>query len=213
MKQEKEAKKEMHKMQDLVEQKKQYIESGKILHYNPIIKQNVAFLGFHRNYLSAFKNNKLELKTDKIGENEIFTTIPITKGIEDQTDNRCKVAIQPYGTNLYLCCAKDGSLMFQEYCRSYEQWIVEKEENTGMFSFKSCHNTYLCAEKNGIPNGKKKKKKDWEKWRIIVVQVQETKDKENEGKTTKGQPMHNENGNYYDNSQKQKMAENNGSYY
>eukprot|EP00486_Rosalina_sp_Unknown_P001932 CAMPEP_0201575546 /NCGR_PEP_ID=MMETSP0190_2-20130828/20817_1 /ASSEMBLY_ACC=CAM_ASM_000263 /TAXON_ID=37353 /ORGANISM="Rosalina sp." /LENGTH=158 /DNA_ID=CAMNT_0048005317 /DNA_START=337 /DNA_END=813 /DNA_ORIENTATION=- len=112
----------------------------------------------------------MELKKDKIGATEFWESVPITKGIEDQSDYRCKVALKPYGSELYLCCHKNGSLALQPHCKSYEQWIVEKEENTGMFSFKSAHNTYLCAESNGKPIGNRKQKKDWEKWRIIVVQ-------------------------------------------
>ena len=209
LKKEKEAKRELHKHKDLVEQKKQYEEYGDILHYNPLVQQNIAFLGFHNKYMSGHKNGKFELKADKIGESEIFTTIPITKGIEDQSDYRCKVAIMPYGTDLYLCCTnKDHKLKLQPHCRNWEYWIVEKDEKTGMFSFKSFHNTYLCAQSNGKPSANKKKKGDWEKWRIIIVQQpkqQQVKMVENTGSyyQSEQQPK----------QQQVKMVENTGSYY
>ena len=121
--------------------------------------------------MSAYSKNKtMELTKNKIGATEIWESIPITKGIEDQTDYRCKVALKVHGAELYLCCYKNGKLGLAEQIKAYEMWVVEKEESTGMFSFKSHHNTYLCADSNGKPIGDRKKKKDWEKWRIIVVQ-------------------------------------------
>lgn len=200
----------MHKHQDLVEQKKQYIEHGKILYYNPVIEQNIALLGFHRNYMSAYTKNKtLELKKDKIGSSEIWISEPITKDLK--TDSRCKVALKPKSNpSLYLCCEKNGSLSLKPHCLSYETWIVEKEESTGMFSFKSFHNTYLCSD-NGKPTGDRKHKKDWEKWRIVVVQA---KEKQQQQQKIQQQPMVVNDGSYYGGQiQQQPMAQNNGSYY
>ena len=206
LKQEKKAYREMHKHQDLIEQKKQYIEHGKILYYNPVIQQNIALLGFHRNYMSAYTKNKtLEIKKDKVGISEIWISEPITKDLN--TDSRCKVALKPKSNpNLYLCCEKNGSLTLKPHCKTWETWIVEKEESTGMFSFKSYHNTYLCADSSGKPKGDRKHKKDWEKWRIVVVQQKENQQQQQQ------QAMVTNDGSYYG-KQSSAMVVNDGSYY
>eukprot|EP01084_Bolivina_argentea_P284101 486778_1 len=203
LKQEKKAKREMHKHKDLIEQKKQYIEHGNIQKYNPLTEINISLLGFHNKYISGYKNGKLELKKSNIGENEIFTSIPILKDIETQKDYRMKVCFKLNNTNLYLSCEKNGSLSLKKWCRNWETFCVEKEEKSGMFSFKSYHNTYLCAEKNKAV-GNRKRKGDWEKWRCIVVQKNDTA--KDEKHVTKGKDEN------YSNPP-QPMVENDGSYY
>ena len=193
LKQEKKAHRELHKHKDLFEQKKQYMEHGNILHYNPMIEANIALLGFHSKFLSAYKNGKIEVKADEIGTNEILTAVPITKGMDN--DNRCKVFLKLNGCDLYLSAAKNGKLEIKEWARNYEKWVVEKDEKTGMFAFKSYHGKYLCAEKGGIPKADRKNKKDWEKWRVVVVQNANSKE------TTTND------------LQKEEMVQNEGSYY
>eukprot|EP00484_Ammonia_sp_Unknown_P019942 CAMPEP_0197028440 /NCGR_PEP_ID=MMETSP1384-20130603/8126_1 /TAXON_ID=29189 /ORGANISM="Ammonia sp." /LENGTH=234 /DNA_ID=CAMNT_0042457445 /DNA_START=76 /DNA_END=780 /DNA_ORIENTATION=- len=202
LKHEKEAKRELHKHKDLVEQKKQYDEHGQILYYNPVLTQNIALLGFHNQYLSAFKNSSLEVKAEKVGGNEVFTTVPLLQGVDNQKDARCKVAIKPVGTELYLRCDKHGNLNLEQHCKEWEEWLVEKDEKSGMFSFKSAYwNTYLSAQSNGKPVADRKKVGDWEKWRVIMVQLKH--DKQQEPVSQSNQPK----------KQQTKMAENDGSYY
>merc|ERR1712154_46786 len=70
---------------------------------------------------------------------------------------------------LYLSSEKNGKLMLRKEPKSYEKWLVEKNEKTGMFSFKSFHGKYLSAGR-GKPVADRKHKKDWENWRVVVVQ-------------------------------------------
>ena len=197
LKQEKKAKAEIQKHYDLVEQKKQVIEYGNVIHYSPLVQQNIAFLGFHSKYMSAFKNGSFEIKRDRIGGNEVFVSIPIIAGVENQSDYRMKVCFRLKGTELYLSCRPKGVLTLQPhvkgqyiswniyfsnisspmnisendkcpYLKGWEMWIVEKDEKHGTFAFKSKHNTYLCAERKKVV-ANRKKKKQWEHWRIIVV--------------------------------------------
>ena len=173
MKQEKKAKAEINRDHELLEQKKQVIEYGNVLKYDPMIQCNVALLGFHSKFISASKSGhygSIELKRDQIGANEVFVSIP--KGTEDQTDSRMKVWFQLKGTTQYLSCGKSGALFLGEADGHHDRpkmWIVEKDEKEGTFSFKSeMQGTYLCAEKERVV-ANRKEKKEWEGWRMIVI--------------------------------------------
>merc|ERR1712228_138931 len=145
-------------------------------------QEKKAHREMHKNKdLIVYKNGKIELKADGIGSNEILTAMPITKGLDN--DNRCKVCFKLNGCDLYLSAAKNGKLSVKQWVRDWEKWVVEKDEKTGMFSFKSHHGNYLCAEKGKVPKADRKKKGDWEKWRIVVVQNANSKQEmvQNEG--------------------------------
>eukprot|EP01084_Bolivina_argentea_P111272 198603_1 len=208
IKQEKRARRELHKHKDLVEQKKQYVEHGNIQLYDPMVQTNIALLGFFNKYLSGFKNGKFELNQDSIASNEMFTSIPVTEGIDTQKDYRCKVCFQLNGTNLYLCCEKNGKLAVRKARKKWETWIVEQDNKSGMFSFKSHHNTYLCAQK-GKPNANRKNKGDYEKWRVVVIQQPQKEQ-------LPAQPVENQSTKGYTPPKQQQqvpMAQNKGSYY
>ena len=173
------------------------MDHGRILKYDPMRVQNVALLGFFSRYLTAFKNGKLELvKRDSIGVSQTFTSIPVMEGVHSQADCRMKVNFRHKASGLYLYCRKNGQLGLQKDAKSFEQWAVQKKEKDGTFAFKSHHGKYLCAAKGGTPIADRKKRGDWESWRVIVVQDKDKdKDKQEGGHT------------------KQPMAENDGSYY
>merc|ERR1712083_437756 len=84
---------------------------------------------------------------------------------------------------------KNGELFLREADGNHDRpktWIVEKNEKQGTFSFKSeKHGTYLCAEKKRVV-ANRRKKKQWERWRVIVIRDAKHSDIDEQPGSAKG---------------------------
>ena len=154
------------------------------LKYNPKQQSTISLLSYHGKYVSCKKNGIVKCDAKEISNNEIFISIPIHN--YDSNDKSIKIALRSFNGKYVSAQPGNKRKKYRIECNrndiaSYEIFIVEKHINNNndkeYWSFKSVHNKYFSAQFfNGKLIGNRDECKDWEKFKIQIVDWEDDDD-------------------------------------